>query len=97
MEITHHPSPKRLHHHALPIVIVAIAILIVSTPLALHQNTLTGNGTALAHDLTTRPLHVTPTSNGFAHITLNENSNEHISPEVSQAGRSAELTFNLDR
>jgi hypothetical protein len=96
MEVTKHRTPKKLHHHALPIVIIAVAVLVVSAPFVLQQSTMTGNGLALVHDLFTRPLQVTPTGHGLAHITLN-NNDQRISPEVSQAGRTAELEFTLDR
>jgi hypothetical protein len=97
MEINRHQTPKNLHHHALPIVILAIAVLAVSAPYLLHQNTLSGNdGTTLVRDLSTRTLQVNPTTNGFARITVNKNATVHISPEVTQAGRTAELIFTLN-
>ena len=94
MEVTQRATPKKLHHHALPVVIIAVAVLVISAPFVLQQSTTTGNGLALVHDLFTRPLNVTPSSHGLAHITLN-NNDKRISPEVSQAGRTAELEFNL--
>jgi hypothetical protein len=98
MEVKNYQSPKKLHHHALPIVIVAIALLAASTPFVLHQNVASGNGAALIHDLSTHALKVTPASHGLGHITLNNNnSNHYVSPEVMQAGRTAELTFTLDQ
>jgi hypothetical protein len=96
MEVSAHQSPKKIHHHAVPIVIVTLAVLVISIPLVLQRNTANGNGAALVHGLFTRPLNVTPTPNGFAHVTLNSNTNEHISPEIEQAGRTTELVFNLD-
>lgn len=95
MEVRTHKPPKKLHHHALPVIIVAVAILVVSAPFVLQQNTVTGNGAALVHDLFTRPLHVTRSSNGFVHLTPNTNAH-HISPEVEQAGRTTELVFTLN-
>ena len=97
MEISTPYRPKNLHHHALPIVIIAIAVLAVSTPYLLRQNTLSGNGPALVHDLSTRTLQVNPTSNGFAHIMFNKQPSEQISPEVAQAGRTAEFMFTMDQ
>jgi len=97
MEINPRQSPKKMHHHALPVIIVTLAVLVISIPLVLQQNTTSGNGSALVHGLFTQPLHVTPTRHGLARITLNSNTNEHISPEIEQAGRTTELIFNLDR
>jgi predicted small secreted protein len=97
MEIDRRHTPKNLHHHALPIIITAVAVLVVSIPLVFQQNTATGNGVAIVHELFTRPLNVKHTSNGFAHLTLNDNANEHISPEVEQAGWTTELVFTLNR
>jgi hypothetical protein len=97
MEINTTQRPKNLHHHALPIVILAIVFLAIATPYLLRQNTLSGNGPALIHDLSTRTLEVSPTSNGFAHITLNKQPSEQISPEVAQAGRTAEFMFIMDQ
>jgi hypothetical protein len=97
MEISRHQTSKNLHHHALPIVIIVIAVLVVSTPFVLKQNSLSGNGTALVHDLSTHTLQITSTSNGLAQVTLNHNSPPHINSEVSQAGRTPELIFTLDQ
>jgi len=94
MEVTSRHTPKKLHHHALPVIIIAVAVITISAPFVLQQSTMTGNGLALVHDLFTRPLSITHTTHGLAHITLN-NNDEHISPEVSQAGRTAELEFSL--
>ena len=94
MEVTKHKSPKKLHHHALPVVIIGVAVLVISAPFVLQQSTTTGNGLALVHDLFTRPLSITHTTHGLAHNTLN-NNDKRISPEVSQAGRTAELEFTL--
>ena len=96
MAVNTYRSSKRLHHHAMPILIVTVALFVVSMALVLQQNSATGSGVALVHDLFTRPVQVTPSSDGFAHVTLNKNTNEHISPEIVQAGRTTELMFNLD-
>lgn len=94
VEVTAYRPPKKIHHHALPVIIIAVAVFVVSAPFALQQDTTTGNGAALVHDLFTRPLKVTSTSKGFIHVTLN-NANQRISPEVGQAGRTTELVFTL--
>jgi ABC-type uncharacterized transport system permease subunit len=97
MEINRRQSQKKIHHHALPIIIVTVAVLVVSIPLVLQQNSATGNEVGFVHDLFTRPLNVKSTSNGFAHISLNSNANEHISPEIEQAGRTTELIFSFNQ
>jgi hypothetical protein len=99
MEVEQRQGPKKLHHHALPVVIVAIAVLATSVPVALKQHAgSTGSGEALAHDLFSQPLLITPADNGIAaRISLNNEQQPHLSPEVSQAGRTAELMFSLDR
>lgn len=97
MEIKHLNSSKNLHHHALPLVIIAIAVVIISTGFVSQQNTLSGNGTSLVSALFTRTLKVTPTSKGFARITLNDRSNEHVSSEINQAGRTTEIILSLEK
>lgn len=95
MEIKPHRPQKKLHHHTVPILIFALMFLVFSIALLSQQNSTDSSGLALVHDLFTRPIEVKPTSNGFAHLTLNNDSNQHISPEVEQAGRTTELIFNL--
>jgi hypothetical protein len=91
------PAPKKLHYHFMPIAIIAIAIAVISTPYALQQSMPKGGGAALMHDLSTRPLKVTPSSKGFARVSLNSNNAaNYISPEVSRAGSTSVLLFNLD-
>ena len=96
MEIAQKTLPKKLHHHAVPIVIITLAVMVVSTALVAQQNTLSGGGSSIVSDLFRRTLEVKPTSNGFAHVSLNRN-NEQVSPEVGQAGRTVELIFTFHR
>jgi hypothetical protein len=96
MEINQRQQAKKIHHHAVPIVIVTLALLVVSIALVFQQNTTTGNESALVQGLLTRPLNIRHSPNGFARITLNKTANKHISPEVEQAGRTTELILNLN-
>jgi hypothetical protein len=97
MEIGRPRSPKKIHHHMLPILIVSLAVLVISIPLVLQQNTASGNGATLVHGLFTRPLQVTPKPDGLAQVTLTAKVSQHISPEIEQAGRTTQLIFNFNR
>ena len=97
MEIKHYAPPKRIHHHAMPIVIIAVTIFIASVAIVSKQVGVNGSSAGLVHDLFSRTLNVSPTSRGFVHISLNKTSNKHIGPEIDQAGRTVELMFTLNR
>lgn len=91
------PAPKKLHQHVMPIVIIAIAIAVILTPYALGQSMPGGGGAALMHDLSTRPLKVAPNSKSFARLSLDRNNaGNYVSPEVSRAGSTSVLLFDLD-
>jgi hypothetical protein len=96
MEIGNPRSPKKIHHHVLPIIIVSLAVLLISIPLVLQQDSASGNGAALVHGLFTRPLQVRPTHSGLAQVTLTAKVSQHISPEIEQAGRTTQLMFTLN-
>jgi|GEM_PF-6881298 hypothetical protein len=96
MEINPYNQPKKVHHHVMPIVIIAIVIAIVSTPYLVQQSMPNGGGAALIHDLSTHPLRVTPTTKGYAHVTLNTTqAGTYVSPEVNQAGQTSDLLLQL--
>jgi len=93
MELTPQKS-KRLHHHAIPIGIISLAVLVATIALLASANNASSGGLALVHDLTTRPLHVSTTTNGLAHVSV-ANPSRHISPELEQAGRTTQLVLSL--
>ncbi len=96
MEVGPYGAPKRLHHHVMPIVIVAIAIAVISTPYLIGQSMPRGGGAALMHDLSTRPLQARPTIKSSAPVTLNHNQAGYIlSPEVGLAGQTSYLLLQL--
>lgn len=97
MEMKHYATPKRINHHAMPIVIIALTIVIASVAFVSKQSGISGSSAGLAHDLFSRTLNVSPTPRGFVHVSLNKTSNKHIGPEIDQAGRTVELMFTLSK
>jgi hypothetical protein len=97
--------PKRLHRHALPVAMVAAALLALPVIVFSRYNTtsLPAEG-GLARGLVTRVLYVRPTSNGLAKISLdNPAANKTASAVgldlngyIAQAGRSVQLSLELN-
>jgi hypothetical protein len=94
--------PKQLHTHAVPIVVIAVALLALPV-IAFGRYNTTSQRTelALARGLVARILHVKPTPNGLARITLNNpatsatssNAGSKLSGGLAQAGRTAQLSI----
>ena len=75
-----------------------MSLLIISIPLVLAQGNPSLNTESIAKDLFKRPISVSRSSNNFtAKISLNRSTNTYVSPEINQAGRTAELIFNLSQ
>lgn len=89
MEVIYPSQPKRMHYHSMPIIIVAVAMLVVSIAYLSPQY----RGNSVIHGLFTRTLRVTPAANGLAHISLNKE--QPVGSSVSQSGRTVQLIFNL--
>lgn len=93
---------KQLHKHSLPIVMVAFALVVLSV--ALLDRAGGSNITdadAIARGLVTHVVHVQPTANGLAQVTLGDPA-DNLQPAgaslaggPSQAGRIAQLYLDL--
>ena len=96
--------PKRLHIHAMPLAMIAVALL--ALPVVLFSRYNTGSLPAesrLARGLVTRVLYVRPTSNGLAKVTLgspatgemDSNTGLSLPNGLGEAGSTAQLSLNL--
>jgi hypothetical protein len=95
-------TSKQLHKHSLPIVVIVLALLVLSA--AVFSRFRTGNLTAadaVAAGLVTHVVHVQPTTDGLAQVTLGDPANNSqpagasLAGSLTRAGRTAQLSLTL--
>ena len=86
---------KRLHRHAVPVV-VAVGLLMVVSIIAIGNHKISTETAGRA--LVARPLRVTPTPNGLSKITASQPRAADFTgePSIGQAGRTASLLLSLE-
>jgi hypothetical protein len=103
MEVTSPAKqPKRLHRHALPVVMVAVVLLALSAILLGSYNGIgLDSENIISRGLVTRVLQVRPKPNGLAEVTLNNssltgvNAGSDLQTGLAQAGGTVQLSLNL--
>jgi len=73
--------PKQLHKHALPIIMMSLAVIVLSAAAMLNGYT-TGQPNAVARGLVTQVVHIKPAHNGLVKFTLS------TAPSPAPAGAS---------
>jgi len=90
-------SPKQLHKHAIPVVMVMMILLIL--PAAALTNNPAEN--SLAKGLVTRVINVRLTNNGLVDVSLNDPATDnppvgsYVNNGLDQTGRDARLWLKL--
>jgi len=96
MEVNKYQQSKKLHYHALPLIIISVAYLLVSVAFAAGQYTNSTNEVAISHSLFSPTLHVSHTATGAVHVTVNS-SPRSLSPDFMQGGRTSDIDFSLNK
>jgi hypothetical protein len=97
-------APKQLRKHAVPVLMVILALLMLPAAQLISNNSNIHSGTVMARDLIARTVHIRPTSNGLAKITLNDptsvtsgqSAGSNFQTGLGQVGRTAQLTLELE-
>lgn len=87
---------KRLGRHALPVImIMAVMTLVSVVALSSHDNALG----ALGRGLVSRVIHITPSTNGWAEVSLEKPQPVMTTglSSATEAGRKAQLSFSLSQ
>jgi hypothetical protein len=101
VEVAQPRRAKRLHRHVVPVVMIALALLVLP---AIVSNGYKGNGphsaTILSRGLVTQVLHVRPTADGLAQVTFGSpptgtNTNPALQLGLAQIGQSVQLSLSL--
>ena len=100
MEVT---TPKQLHKHTVPIIMIALAFLFVAVAtISGKVDSVAETESALAKSLTTNLVKIEPKPNGLAKVELNNPREDTIEPKagasldgLSQVGRSAQISLTL--
>lgn len=90
--------PKQLLQHTVPVLMIITLLFAVSAAMLSGRGALGLNqaqDNVVARGLVTRVFRVQPTANGLAKVTLNNSGFGLSSDGVSQAGRAAQLSFEL--
>jgi hypothetical protein len=82
-------STKKLHLHAVPILIIIVGVLAATAVWTISQT----SSNRLIHGLLTSTVRITPSRNGLAHITAQYQTNP--GSDIQQAGRNASLNLEM--
>ncbi len=97
VEVSRPPQAKRLHRHAAPVAMVAVALLALSAVILGGYN---GNGVSseslISRGLVTQVLHIRPEPDGLARVTLGSPApGSNLQTGLAEAGDTARLSLNL--
>jgi len=92
MEVT----SKHLHKHALPVVMLLLAFGLISAACYGYFAQMGPNGQAeLARGFVSQVVHIRPSANGLAHVTIGTDQSQATIDQAQNAGQSAELSLSL--
>jgi hypothetical protein len=95
MEVRNYNQPKRITHHAVPVVMVVFGLFAV---LALAFSQLANLPDSLAlNSLTARVVDVKPSANGLAKVEVRDASLTHNVNSANDTGRAAQLMIDFSR
>lgn len=88
---------KKLHHHALPLALLSLAFILLSAAcFGFYRNAGLNTEVSIGRDLLTQVVHVRPTANGTADVSLGEAQPAPVGP-AAQAGQASSLSFSFSK
>jgi|GEM_PF-2583336 len=88
---------KKLHHHALPLLLLGLVLTLLSAAsFGYYRDAGLSAEVSVARDLLTQVVHVHPTANGMAQVTVGEPQPSQVGTAAA-AGQGSNLTFSFDQ